>query len=86
MTTTEHAHDRDDHSDPTLYRTPADAVAAPPEKLAYVVGVPDPSVSFEWRRPATRLSAFSISQVLLMTQTSPAWVWLSWASSDLGQK
>ncbi|MFF3057315.1 selenium-binding protein SBP56-related protein [Streptomyces sp. NPDC057909] len=38
MTTTEHAHDRDDPSDPTLYRTPADAVAAPPEKLAYVVG------------------------------------------------
>ncbi|GAB2817367.1 selenium-binding protein SBP56-related protein [Streptomyces chlorus] len=38
MSTTEHAHDRDDHSDPTLYRTPADAVAAPPEKLAYVVG------------------------------------------------
>ncbi|AZQ70045.1 selenium-binding protein [Streptomyces luteoverticillatus] len=26
------------HSDPTLYRTPAEAVAAPPEKLAYVVG------------------------------------------------
>ncbi|TXC98011.1 selenium-binding protein SBP56-related protein [Streptomyces sp. ISID311] len=26
------------HSDPTLYRTPADAIAAPPEKLAYVVG------------------------------------------------
>ncbi|QDO25415.1 selenium-binding protein [Streptomyces sp. S1A1-8] len=38
MRTTERAHDRDDHSDPTLYRTPADAVAAPPEKLAYVVG------------------------------------------------
>ncbi|MFE7705553.1 selenium-binding protein SBP56-related protein [Streptomyces sp. NPDC057486] len=38
MTTTDHAHDRDDHRDPTLYRTPADAVAAPPEKLAYVVG------------------------------------------------
>ncbi|MEU4097107.1 selenium-binding protein SBP56-related protein [Streptomyces sp. NPDC026673] len=36
MTTTEH--DRDGHLDPTLYRTPADAVAAPPEKLAYVVG------------------------------------------------
>jgi selenium-binding protein 1 len=40
MTTTDHAHG--DHSDPTLYRTPADAVAAPPEKLAYVVGF-DPS-------------------------------------------
>ncbi|MCC3779450.1 selenium-binding family protein [Streptomyces sp. UNOB3_S3] len=26
------------HSDPTLYRTPAEAVAAPPEKLAYVAG------------------------------------------------
>ncbi|MFF7129259.1 selenium-binding protein SBP56-related protein [Streptomyces sp. NPDC008240] len=38
MTTTEHAHHSDDHSDPTLYRSPADAVAAPPEKLAYVVG------------------------------------------------
>jgi selenium-binding protein 1 len=38
MTTTDHAHDRGDHRDPTLYRTPADAVAAPPEKLAYVVG------------------------------------------------
>ncbi|MGW4560829.1 selenium-binding protein SBP56-related protein [Streptomyces sp. NPDC004561] len=38
MTTTEHIHDRDGQSDPTLYRTPADAVAAPPEKLAYVVG------------------------------------------------
>ncbi|MGY3205746.1 hypothetical protein [Streptomyces sp. TE5632] len=38
MTTTEHAHDRGEHSDPTLYRTPADAVAAPPEKLAYAVG------------------------------------------------
>ncbi|MFJ5970107.1 selenium-binding protein SBP56-related protein [Streptomyces sp. NPDC093060] len=38
MTTTEHAHHGDDHSDPTLYRSPADAVAAPPEKLAYVVG------------------------------------------------
>ncbi|WP_377273815.1 selenium-binding protein SBP56-related protein [Peterkaempfera sp. SMS 1(5)a] len=36
MRTTEH--DRDHHSDPTLYRTPADAVAAPPETLAYVVG------------------------------------------------
>ncbi|MEV6840129.1 selenium-binding protein SBP56-related protein [Streptomyces sp. NPDC051133] len=35
MRTTEHIHD---HGDPTLYRTPADAVAAPPEKLAYVVG------------------------------------------------
>ncbi|MFS4093861.1 selenium-binding protein SBP56-related protein [Streptomyces sp. AF1A] len=35
--TTHHAHGGD-HSDPTLYRTPADAVAAPPEKLAYVVG------------------------------------------------
>jgi methanethiol oxidase len=34
MTTTDHAHDRD----PTLYRTPADAVAAPPDRLAYVVG------------------------------------------------
>lgn len=32
MTATEHT------GDPTLYRTPADAVAAPPEKLAYVVG------------------------------------------------
>ncbi|WP_316742029.1 selenium-binding protein SBP56-related protein [Streptomyces sp. MK7] len=38
MRTTEHVPDRDDHRDPTLYRTPADAVAAPPEKLAYVVG------------------------------------------------
>jgi selenium-binding protein 1 len=38
MTTTDHAHDSGDHSDPTLYRTPADAVAAPAEKLAYVVG------------------------------------------------
>ncbi|MFF3256907.1 selenium-binding protein SBP56-related protein [Actinacidiphila glaucinigra] len=36
MTTTEH--DRDGHLDPTLYRTPADAVAAPPERLAYVAG------------------------------------------------
>lgn len=36
MTTTEH--DRDGHRDPTLYRTPADAVAAAAEKLAYVVG------------------------------------------------
>ncbi|WP_432187788.1 selenium-binding protein SBP56-related protein [Streptomyces sp. Tue6028] len=35
MTTTEHAHE---HRDPTLYRTPADAVSAPPERLAYVVG------------------------------------------------
>ncbi|MDH6115125.1 selenium-binding protein 1 [Kitasatospora sp. MAP12-15] len=26
------------HTDPSLYRTPADAIAAPPEKLAYVVG------------------------------------------------
>ncbi|MCF3173800.1 selenium-binding protein [Streptomyces sioyaensis] len=26
------------HGDPTLYRTPSDAIAAPPEKLAYVVG------------------------------------------------
>ncbi|WP_407565708.1 selenium-binding protein SBP56-related protein [Streptomyces sp. 184] len=26
------------HADPTLYRTPADAAAAPPEHLAYVVG------------------------------------------------
>ncbi|MDH6576833.1 selenium-binding protein SBP56-related protein [Kitasatospora sp. MAP5-34] len=26
------------HTDPTLYRTPAEAVAAPPEKLAYVAG------------------------------------------------
>lgn len=38
MRATEHAHDHDHDSDPTLYRTPADAVAAPPEKLAYVVG------------------------------------------------
>lgn len=27
-----------EHGDPTLYRTPADAIAAPPEKLAYIVG------------------------------------------------
>ncbi|GAA0402048.1 selenium-binding protein SBP56-related protein [Streptomyces luteireticuli] len=35
-----HAHDHDhDHApDPTIYRTPADAAAAPPEKLAYLVG------------------------------------------------
>ncbi|KOV58138.1 selenium-binding protein SBP56-related protein [Streptomyces sp. MMG1121] len=33
------SHDHlDHHSDPTLYRTPADAAIAPPEKLAYVVG------------------------------------------------
>ncbi|MFE9358328.1 selenium-binding protein SBP56-related protein [Streptomyces olivaceoviridis] len=38
MTTTEHPHDHDGHQDPTLYRTPADAVAAPGEGLAYVVG------------------------------------------------
>ncbi|MEU6554233.1 selenium-binding protein SBP56-related protein [Streptomyces sp. NPDC046915] len=38
MTTTEDMHDHDGHSDPTLYRSPADAVAAPPENLAYVVG------------------------------------------------
>ncbi|MGY4964968.1 selenium-binding protein SBP56-related protein [Streptomyces sp. 900105245] len=38
MRTTEHIHDSDGHGDPTLYRTPADAVAAPPEELAYVVG------------------------------------------------
>ncbi|MGW0995958.1 selenium-binding protein SBP56-related protein [Streptomyces sp. NPDC002523] len=38
MTTTDQPHVRDDRGDPTLYRTPADAVAAPPEKLAYVVG------------------------------------------------
>ncbi|MEU1624774.1 selenium-binding protein SBP56-related protein [Streptomyces sp. NPDC020096] len=34
-----HGHHNHPHStDPTLYRTPADAVAAPAEKLAYVVG------------------------------------------------
>src|SRR5262245_8762411 len=38
MTTTDQPHVRDDHSDPTLYRTPADAVAAPAENFAYVVG------------------------------------------------
>ncbi|MET8451102.1 selenium-binding protein SBP56-related protein [Streptomyces sp. NPDC005209] len=38
MRTTENADHSDNHSDPTLYRTPADAVAAPPETLAYVVG------------------------------------------------
>ncbi|MBY8846756.1 selenium-binding family protein [Streptomyces sp. SP2-10] len=38
MTTTEHPHGHDGHQDPTLYRTPADAVAAPGEELAYVVG------------------------------------------------
>ncbi|MFF5025570.1 selenium-binding protein SBP56-related protein [Streptomyces collinus] len=38
MTTTEHPHDHDGPADPTLYRTPADAVAAPREELAYVVG------------------------------------------------
>ncbi|MFF4845336.1 selenium-binding protein SBP56-related protein [Streptomyces collinus] len=39
MTTTEHpTHDHDGPPDPTLYRTPADAVAAPGENLAYVVG------------------------------------------------
>lgn len=40
---TGHAHRTDQanpsgHTDPTLYRTPADAIAAPPEKLAYLVG------------------------------------------------
>ncbi|MFC9281164.1 selenium-binding protein SBP56-related protein [Streptomyces collinus] len=38
MTTTQHPHDHDGPPDPTLYRTPADAVAAPGENLAYVVG------------------------------------------------
>ncbi|MFD9903738.1 selenium-binding protein SBP56-related protein [Streptomyces sp. NPDC059063] len=38
MTATEHPHEHEHAGDPTLYRTPADAVAAPPEKLAYVAG------------------------------------------------
>ncbi|MET9296914.1 selenium-binding protein SBP56-related protein [Streptomyces sp. NPDC003077] len=50
MTATEHDHEHHGHehhdADPTLYRTPADAVAAPPEGLAYVVGF-DP----DGRRP-----------------------------------
>lgn len=29
-------HDHGDHTDPTLYRSPSDAISAPPEKLAYV--------------------------------------------------
>ncbi|MDH6125433.1 selenium-binding protein SBP56-related protein [Kitasatospora sp. GP82] len=33
-----HEHTADEHTDPSLYRTPADAIAAPPEKLAYVAG------------------------------------------------
>ncbi|MGE7432800.1 selenium-binding protein SBP56-related protein [Kitasatospora sp. NPDC001175] len=32
------AHAAQGHTDPSLYRTPAEAVAAPPEKLAYVAG------------------------------------------------
>ena len=31
-----HEHAEHQHTDPTLYRSPADAIAAPPEKLAYV--------------------------------------------------
>ena len=30
--------DHDSPSDPTFYRTPTDAISAPPERLAYVVG------------------------------------------------
>ncbi|MFH9425106.1 selenium-binding protein SBP56-related protein [Streptomyces sp. NPDC017529] len=39
MTTSDHAaSEHAAHLDPTLYRTPAEAIAAPPEKLAYLVG------------------------------------------------
>ncbi|MFI6448195.1 selenium-binding protein SBP56-related protein [Kitasatospora sp. NPDC050543] len=34
----EHGPQERRHTDPTLYRSPAEAVAAPPEKLAYVAG------------------------------------------------
>jgi hypothetical protein len=40
----EHAHHHGEHhTDPTFYRSPRDAAAAPPEKLAYVAAFSRPA-------------------------------------------
>ncbi len=39
----EHEHEHGEHTDPTFYRSPRDAAAAPPEQLAYVAAFARPA-------------------------------------------
>ncbi|MGH3421132.1 MAG: selenium-binding protein SBP56-related protein, partial [Streptosporangiaceae bacterium] len=52
--TQEHEHQHQEHHDPTFYRSPRDAAAAPPERLAYVA---------TFARPADKPDAMAVVDV-----------------------
>ena len=58
------ADEHQDHHDPTFYRSPADAAAAPPEKLAYLA---------TFSRPADRPDALAVVDVDPQSPSYGAW-------------
>ena len=58
------AHDHEHHQDPTFYRSPRDAAAAPAEKLAYVA---------TFSRPADQPDAMAVVNVDPQSTATARW-------------